>query len=328
MEVLTSSSGGGGGGALVPNYSYVFAFEKDFEHGEVREWMGANWRRVVLLASSLYMILIFGGRYLMSHRERYEVRSLLTAWNVFLALFSLMGFSRTLPELFHVLNLSPPGLYTSLCVPSFIEKDRVSGFWSLMFVISKVPELGDTLFIVLRKQRLIFLHWYHHVTVLLYSWYSYSEYTAVARWFIVMNYLVHSLMYSYYAFKALKFRVPRQISMTITFLQLLQMVVGCFINIWTYQIKLSGQSCQVSYENIKFSLLMYGSYFLLFAKFFHDSYLRCGSRAASGGRGDSLHSSSGVSGGRGRGRASEGKLVTEMSGGRGEEYEEESKKMA
>ena len=42
---------------------------------------------------------------------------------------------------------------------SFIEKDRVSGFWTFMFVLSKVPELGDTIFIVLRKQPLIFLHW-------------------------------------------------------------------------------------------------------------------------------------------------------------------------
>ncbi len=34
--------------------------------------------------------------------------------------------------------------------------------------------------------------------------FSFSEYTSAARWFIVMNYLVHSVMYSYYAFKALK----------------------------------------------------------------------------------------------------------------------------
>ena len=74
----------------------------------------------------------------------------------------------------------------------------------IVYLISKVPELGDTIFIVLRKQRLIFLHWYHHVTVLIYCWYSFSQYTAPARWFVVMNFIVHSIMYTYYAFKALR----------------------------------------------------------------------------------------------------------------------------
>jgi elongation of very long chain fatty acids protein 6 len=50
----------------------------------------------------------------------------------------------------------------------------------------------------------LYIFRYHHVTVLLYAWYSYSEYNAAARWFIVMNYVVHSVMYSYYAFKALR----------------------------------------------------------------------------------------------------------------------------
>lgn len=74
---------------------------------------------------------------------------------------------------------------------SFIEQDKVSGFWTWMFVLSKLPELGDTVFIVLRKKPLIFLHWYHHITVLLYTWYSFTEYTSSARWFVVMNYCVH-----------------------------------------------------------------------------------------------------------------------------------------
>ena len=44
-------------------------------------------------------------------------------------------------------------------ITSYVEVDRVSGFWSSLFVLSKVPELGDTIFIILRKQQLKFLHW-------------------------------------------------------------------------------------------------------------------------------------------------------------------------
>lgn len=142
-----------------------------------------------------------------------------------------------------------------------------------MFVLSKLPELGDTVFIVLRKQPLIFLHWYHHITVLLYSWYSYTEYTASARWFIVMNYCVHSVMYSYYALKSMKYSPPRPFAMVITALQLTQMIVGCCVNVWAYQYLKAGQGCHISSFNIKLSIAMYFSYFVLFARFFQKAYL-------------------------------------------------------
>lgn len=163
---------------------------------------------------------------------------------------------------------------------SYIENDRVCGFWTWLFVLSKLPELGDTVFIVLRKQPLIFLHWYHHITVLMYSWFSYTEYTASARWFIVMNYCVHSVMYSYYALRALKFSPPRFISMVITGLQLTQMVVGCAINIWAHGFlqQTNHASCNISPTNIKFSIAMYFSYFVLFARFFYKTYLSTNAR--------------------------------------------------
>lgn len=163
---------------------------------------------------------------------------------------------------------------------SYIEHDKVCGFWTWLFVLSKLPELGDTIFIVLRKQPLIFLHWYHHITVLMYSWFSYSEYTASARWFVVMNYCVHSLMYTYYALRALKFQPPRFISMVITALQLTQMVVGCAINVWAHGfLQQAGHAaCNISPTNIKFSIAMYASYFILFARFFHLTYLSSNAR--------------------------------------------------
>lgn len=252
------------------NYSYVFNFEQDFEHSIVRVWMEENWRPVCAWASGIYMLLIFGGQSYMANRPAFDLRRPLTAWSMFLAIFSVMGAARTMPEFIHTLYTQ--GFYHSLCIPSFIEQDRVSGFWTWMFVMSKVPELGDTIFIVLRKQRLIFLHWYHHVTVLIYCWYSFSEYTAPARWFVVMNFVVHALMYTYYAFKALRYRVPKVIAMVITSLQLLQMVIGCVVNYMAFTFKQNGMQCGVSDTNLKLSLLMYTSYFVLFARFFYNAY--------------------------------------------------------
>lgn len=254
----------------MPNYSYVFKFEEDFDNYEKRRWMKENWMTCFYYIGA-YMIVVFGGQLYMQTRPRFELRLPLFIWNVFLALFSVWGAYRSAPELLYVLGNH--GFHYSVCIPGSFLDNRVGGFWNWMFTLSKVPELGDTVFIVLRKQPLIFLHWYHHVTVLLYAWYSYSDYIATARWFVCMNYLVHSIMYSYYALKALKFRVPRWISMGITTAQLAQMIMGAAVNIWAYQVKQAGNECHVSYDNIKISLLMYISYFVLFARFFRRAYV-------------------------------------------------------
>lgn len=37
--------------------------------------------------------------------------------------------------------------------------DNATGFWCLIFAVSKVFELLDTVFVILRKKPLIFLHW-------------------------------------------------------------------------------------------------------------------------------------------------------------------------
>lgn len=155
---------------------------------------------------------------------------------------------------------------------SFLTRDPVAAFWTFSFTLSKVVELGDTAFIVLRKQPLIFLHWYHHITVLLYTWYSYGETSATGRWFTTMNLFVHSWMYSYYALKAMGFHPPKWIAITITTLQLMQMVVGCVIVFAAYYFMQTNE-CNVTLFNIKLSMLMYFSYFILFARFFQQAYL-------------------------------------------------------
>lgn len=170
----------------------------------------------------------------------------------------------------HVLNNF--GFYHTVCNPSYVEVTRVSGFWTWMFALSKVPELGDTIFIVLRKQNLIFLHWYHHITVLIFTWYTYGQHISPARWYICMNYLVHSMMYTYYAARALGFKVPRKLAMVITSSQIIQMVIGCFVTYYGYSKATQGVACKLPVSTAKLGLIMYGSYFVLFAHFFVNTY--------------------------------------------------------
>ena len=88
-----------------------------------------------------------------------------------------------------------------------------------------------------------------------------------------MNYLVHSLMYSYYALKAMKINVPKQVALLITTGQIAQMIFGCYVNYVAYQTKRSGKACKITDENIQSSFVMYLSYFVLFAHFFANSYI-------------------------------------------------------
>src|SRR5581483_2922808 len=82
-----------------------------------------------------------------------------------------------------------------------------------------------------------------------------------------------AFMYSYYALRALKIRVPKPISMFITTSQILQMVIGVTVNVYGYLSQGRGEKCDVSDENIQLSLLMYSSYFVLFVRFFYNSYI-------------------------------------------------------
>ena len=46
---------------------------------------------------------------------------------------------------------------------------------------------------------------YHHLTVMCYGFYTFSVFPSTGRWFMVMNYCVHSIMYSYYALRAMRY---------------------------------------------------------------------------------------------------------------------------
>ena len=197
-------------------------------------------------------------------------------WSLLLATFSICGFS--IAGLHHLTYFYNHGWKGSVCDPVLVE--RQMGLWSFLFCFSKCPELIDTYFIVLRKQKLIFLHWYHHITVFTYCWFSYSYMTNPQQWFITMNYCVHSIMYLYYAVRASSiYRPPIWVNMFITSLQLLQMVIGVYVNVYVFvNMKFTpGWYCDGKIETtnvyVYTAFAMYASYFFLFANFFYSSYI-------------------------------------------------------
>ena len=153
--------------------------------------------------------------------------------------------------------------------------DGATGLWSYLFGMSKLPELFDTLFVVLRKQRLVFLHWYHHVTVFCYCFYSYGSPNGHIRVFAVLNYFVHALMYTYYTIRAQGLvKIPLSINIVITVLQIVQMICGVAVTIYMYSMVTNGVPCNAQYTNIIVALAMYVSYAVLFVHFFYVSYVK------------------------------------------------------
>lgn len=205
----------------------------------------------------------------MENRKPKSMRPLLLAWNGFLAVFSIMGTWRFGIEFYDAVFRR--GFIDSICLA--VNPKSPSAFWACMFALSKIAEFGDTMFLVLRKRPVIFLHWYHHAVVLILSWHAAIELTAPGRWFIFMNYLVHSIMYTYYAVTSVGYRLPKLVSMTVTFLQTLQMLIGVGISCIVLGLKLNGEMCQQSYDNLALSFGIYASFLVLFSSFFNNAYL-------------------------------------------------------
>ena len=78
-------------------------------------------------------------------------------------------------------------------------------FYMFVFICSKIPELVDTVLLLVKKREVMTLHWYHHSTVLLYSLHGgiFSTATGTGPMFGAMNFFVHSVMYSEFVFTRL-----------------------------------------------------------------------------------------------------------------------------
>jgi elongation of very long chain fatty acids protein 6 len=256
-------------------------FERDFDVTNTVQFAKEHYIIPFTLVS-IYMVFCFFGVKKMREREPFDLRYPLALWNAFLSIFSFIGLLKTVPFLLG--SILTRSYEDTICMDptkpigeGFTEQSWGSGptgMWVMLFIFSKVPELIDTVFIVLRKKPLIFLHWYHHVTVLLYCWDAYSTMAGSGLYFVAMNYSVHALMYGYYCLQALHLCPKSFPTYLITLSQITQMFVGTFVCISSWYYVLSGRQCHNTQNNLIAGGLMYGSYLYLFVDFAINRFLR------------------------------------------------------
>jgi len=250
-----------------------FKYEAEFDGQILIDWIQLNWT-LPLICCAVYLVMVFLGPIIMKGMQPMKSKFVLALWNLGLSVFSWIGVSRCVPHL--VASTMEHGFKYTICThPKQWYMSGPVALWMGLFCLSKLPELIDTVFLVIRKKPVIFLHWYHHVSVLLYCWHAYHHTIPAGIWFACMNYTVHGIMYFYYFLMAAgMYKLGSSIAGFVTFIQITQMLIGTVVmGLSGYYFFMEGvESCYHNRDNVYAGIAMYISYFLLFAAFAVQRY--------------------------------------------------------
>lgn len=143
-------------------------FFEEYDYDKARQWL-VDTEPFLLKCVAVYVIAIFSIKYVMRDRKPFDLQTPLTVWNALLAVFSILGFVFTTPTFLSVISehgLQRKSSYAEKPVRhtrhldtythiSDMQKGKTAGYWTFLWVVSKIPELVDTLFIVARKRPLM-----------------------------------------------------------------------------------------------------------------------------------------------------------------------------
>ncbi|KAH1009744.1 elongation of very long chain fatty acids protein 7 [Dendroctonus ponderosae] len=186
---------------VVDNYHELLETTK---HPIVDSWlfMQSPMPVFTILVLYLWFVLSLGPNY-MKNRKPFELKNAMIFYNLYQVLFSVWLCS-------HALNVEDviPHFFNHTCKNPSPDKDFQEllsrGAWWYFF--SKITELLDTVFFVLRKKdsQISFLHVYHHSITMVGSW-AYLKYLPGEQGVFIgfLNSLVHVVMYFYYFLSAL-----------------------------------------------------------------------------------------------------------------------------
>ncbi|CAO1605887.1 Fatty acyl-CoA elongase/Polyunsaturated fatty acid specific elongation enzyme [Xanthoria calcicola] len=142
-----------------------------------------------------YYFVVLGGRELMKNRDPVKLNALFMVHNLYLTVASAIMLVLFIEQL--VPTVWRRGVFFAIC-------DHRGGWTRELVVLyymnylTKYIELVDTVFLVLKKKPLTFLHTYHHGATALLCYTQLIGLTAVSWVPITLNLLVHVVMYWYY----------------------------------------------------------------------------------------------------------------------------------
>ncbi|KAL1853498.1 Fatty acyl-CoA elongase/Polyunsaturated fatty acid specific elongation enzyme [Paecilomyces lecythidis] len=243
--------------------------------------------RETLIMISLYYITIYTGWEFMRKREPFKLNTLFMIHN-----FVLTGISGALLVLFLgqlVPSLWKRGVYDCICGNPGWTNELVTLYY--LNYLTKYVELLDTVFLVLKKKPLTFLHTYHHGATAFLCYTQLVGRTPVSWVPIVLNLTVHVVMYWYYFQSARGIRVWWK--EWITRLQIAQFVLDLgfiYFASWDYFASVNPQmnlphvgKCGGEPFAAMTGCIILSSYLVLFISFYIATYKKSGSKPRKAG---------------------------------------------
>lgn len=213
-------------------YIYYDYWEENADPRTAHYPLISNGPDQVLAIISGYLVLVtIIGPWFMRNRPAYVMKGPMLLYNTLMVVCNAYFFLFTLFNIDNgrvFLNFKSPNMNDTS--PQTLKQLSVG----YLCYLSKFLDLMDTVFFVLRKsdRQITFLHLYHHSFVPILGWMSFkiAPQIPVLKLFLLLNCLIHTIMYSYYALASFGPWIQKYLwwKKYITQLQLLQFAI-CFV---------------------------------------------------------------------------------------------------
>eukprot|EP01102_Stenamoeba_stenopodia_P000001 TRINITY_DN0_c0_g1_i1.p1 TRINITY_DN0_c0_g1~~TRINITY_DN0_c0_g1_i1.p1 ORF type:complete len:276 (+),score=62.92 TRINITY_DN0_c0_g1_i1:126-953(+) len=220
------------------------------------------------VTSFIYLVIIWALQAFMKNREPIKPWRIMLIHNIFLCAGSAIMFAGMLHELI-IIGLRD-GLYALYCDSMKQFNSRLC-WWTYIFLFSKVYEFLDTIFLVLKKKHIQFLHIYHHAITLYVVWVC-LDHKAPYGWILeITNSFIHIFMYLYYTLAT--FNIQPWWKRYLTMFQIIQFVLDLTgITAWAVGVYFLGYKCDGTFYSFFLTGFVLITFLILFLQFYFRSY--------------------------------------------------------